>query len=191
MEASWIVHVLFLLPLLLVASGWILGIWICPHGLFAAPWLVSVKGRERKMRIWEWDHPGVLSPGSKCSIAGSWWWLCWQVCVGTIPCCLTQSTPYSVPHWACWMGKSRLAPWFSRHPVLSVDVLGAFRIQRQGSCGTVLFSLCLHALGTSSFICVLVLRKVRTQTAQMEQCSIYLLLFPIFLSQDLESLSSR
>lgn len=36
------------------------------------------------------------------------------------------------------------------------------------------FPLLPRAVGTSSFICVLVLRKGRTQTAQMEQFCIYL-----------------
>lgn len=168
--------------------------WVCPHGLFAAPWLVSVKGRERKMRIWEWDYPRVLSRCSvepKKRVPDSR-----ELVVAGLAKCLLA--PFSVTwHKALptvfpieLVGLGR-AGWHLDFPITLCSVWMCWEPLGYRDKVVVVqyyFSLCLHALGTSSFICVLVLRKVRTQTAQMEQCSIYLLLFPIFPKPGLREL---
>lgn len=88
-------HVLFLPPLLLVASGWILGV---------SPWAVcSPMAGECEGEGEEDENLGVRSswdaeprkqvPDSRelvvAGLAGV---------VGAIPCCLAQSTPYGVPY---------------------------------------------------------------------------------------------
>lgn len=173
--------------------------YLQPHG-----WWVWRGGRGER-GFWSESIPGcwaeaLKSPGSGCRIPGSWWWLGLAKCAhtrvcdtsGTFSCCLTQSTPYGVPHQASWLGKSRLASRFSCHPMVSMDVLETLRIQRQSSLGTVLFSLLPACHGDLLVHLCTGAEKGRTWTAQMEQCSIYLLSYsPLSQSQDLESLSSN
>lgn len=121
-EASWIVHVLFIPPLLLVASGWIL---VCPHGLFAAPWLVSVKGRERRMRNWEQDHPRVLScrsqeprkhvPDSRELLVAGFGW----VWVAPFPVACHKALPMASPIELLGLGR---AGWHLDFPVTLCSV---------------------------------------------------------------------
>lgn len=144
-ETSWIVHVLFIPPLLLLAPGWIFDI---------SPWAICspVAGEcevEENRGFWGSEHPRVLSrcsqepweqvPNTREVMLVGFGQVCPCGTSGTFSYCPTQSAPLGFPHRALDL-EQQAGPRLARPPLLHTDALETFRIRRQGSLGTVLFS---------------------------------------------------
>lgn len=201
-EASWIVHVLFIPPLLLLASRWILGM---------SPWAIcSPVAGEREGEGEEKEGLGAIASQSAeqmlsgaqeagawyQGVGGGWVWpsVCVHICVAPLalsPVVWPKALPAASPIELLGLGREQAGISIFMSPCSRYGCIGNPE-DTETSLGTVLFSLQPACHGDLLVHLCTGAEKGRTQTAQMEQCSIYLLsYFPPSQSQDLESLSSH